>query len=110
VALLRVRIALQSERAAMSNFAQNWPRYRAQSGGTAKPKFTGRRWPAASGRMVLTWRPPMTDFSYATDANIKRFQNLLETSVDATERQILQRLLEEEKAKAVLQAPEPEKK
>ena len=52
----------------------------------------------------------MTDFSYATDANIKRFQNLLETSVDATERKILQRLLEEEKAKAVLQAPEPEKK
>ena len=52
----------------------------------------------------------MTDFSYATDANIKRFQNLLETSVDATERKILQRLLEEEKAKAVLQGPEPEKK
>ena len=52
----------------------------------------------------------MTDFSYATDSNIKRFQNLLETSVDATERQVLQRLLVEEKAKAVLQASEREKK
>jgi hypothetical protein len=49
----------------------------------------------------------MTDFSYAIDANIKRFQSLLETSVDGTERQTLQKLLAEEKAKAELQASEP---
>jgi hypothetical protein len=52
----------------------------------------------------------MTDFSYATDSNIKRFQNLLDTSVDATERQMLQRLLAEEQAKAALHASEREKK
>lgn len=46
-------------------------------------------------------------FSYAID--IKRFQNLLETSVDETERQTIQRLLEEEKAKEALQASEPKK-
>jgi hypothetical protein len=40
-------------------------------------------------------------------ANIKRFQNLLETSVDETERRTIQRLLVEEKAKAALQASEP---
>ena len=48
----------------------------------------------------------MTDFSYAIDSNIKRFQNLLDTSVDATERQMLERLLAEERAKAELQASE----
>jgi hypothetical protein len=42
-------------------------------------------------------------------ANIKRFQNLLETSVDETERRTIQRLLVEEKAKAALQASEPKK-
>jgi hypothetical protein len=42
----------------------------------------------------------MNDFSYAADANIKRFQNLLETSLDETERQTIQRLLTEELAKA----------
>ena len=42
----------------------------------------------------------MNDFSYATDANIKRFRNLLETSIDATERQIIDGLLSEELAKA----------
>jgi hypothetical protein len=46
----------------------------------------------------------MNYFSYATDLNIKRFQNLLETSLDKTERQTIQRLLTEEKAKAALQA------
>jgi hypothetical protein len=49
----------------------------------------------------------MTDFSYAIDANIKRFESLLETSVDGAERQTLQKLLAEEKAKAELQASEP---
>jgi hypothetical protein len=43
-------------------------------------------------------------FSYAID--IKRFQNLLETSVDETERQKIQRLLTEEKSKAESQALE----
>jgi hypothetical protein len=52
----------------------------------------------------------MTVFSYATDANIKRFQNLLDTSVDPTERQMLQRLLEEERAKEAPQASGREKK
>lgn len=42
----------------------------------------------------------MSSFSYASDANIKRFQNLLDTSTDNNERQMLQRLLAEEKAKA----------
>ena len=42
----------------------------------------------------------MNYFSYATDMNIKRFQNLLETSVDETERRMIQTLLTEEKAKA----------
>ena len=38
----------------------------------------------------------MNDWSYATDLNIKRFRNLLETSVDETERRTIQRLLTEE--------------
>jgi hypothetical protein len=42
----------------------------------------------------------MSDFFYATDSNIKRFRNLLETSVDETERRTIQRLLTEEVAKA----------
>ena len=52
----------------------------------------------------------MTDLSYATDSNIKRFQNLLDTSVERAERQMLQRLLAEEIAKAALQASAREKK
>jgi hypothetical protein len=51
----------------------------------------------------------MNDFSYAISTNIKRFQNLLETSINETERQTIQRLLIEEKAKAALQASEPKK-
>ena len=42
-------------------------------------------------------------FSHSID--IKRFQNLLDTSVDQTEWQTIQKLLTEEKAKAELQAP-----
>jgi len=49
-------------------------------------------------------KAPMSDLSLATASNIKRFKNLLDTSVDATEQQLLQRLLAEEEAKAVLQA------
>ena len=51
----------------------------------------------------------MDVFSYTTNTNIKRFQNLLETSLDKSERQTIQKLLTEEKAKAVLQALEPKK-
>jgi hypothetical protein len=51
---------------------------------------------------------PMNNFSYSI--NIRQFQNLLETSVDEAERETIQRLLIEEKAKAALQASEPQKK
>ena len=51
----------------------------------------------------------MNDFSYSIDINIRRFQNLLRTSVDDTERQTIQRLLSEEEAKATLQAAERKK-
>ena len=49
---------------------------------------------------------------FSRTIDIKRFQNLLETSVDKTERQTIQKLLseEEEKARAAaLQACEPDK-
>lgn len=49
----------------------------------------------------------MNLFSHAID--IKRFQNLLDTSVDDTERQTIQRLLTDEKDKAELQAKEAKK-
>ena len=45
----------------------------------------------------------MNDF-YVTDLNIKRYRNLLETSVDETERQTIQNLLDEEEAKQALHA------
>ncbi len=46
-------------------------------------------------------------FSYAID--IMRFQNLLEPSVDETERRTIQKLLTEEKTKAAVQVAEPKK-
>jgi hypothetical protein len=49
----------------------------------------------------------MNYFSYSID--IKRFQNLLETSVNETERRTIQSVLTEENAKSTLQAPEPKK-
>jgi hypothetical protein len=49
----------------------------------------------------------MNDFSYVTDLNIKRYRNLLETSVDETERQTIQKLLAEEQTKRPLQASAP---
>jgi hypothetical protein len=49
----------------------------------------------------------MNDVSSVVNSNIKRFQNLLETSVEDTERQTIQKLLTEEKIKAALQASEP---
>ena len=50
---------------------------------------------------------PLNSFSFAI--NIKRFQNLLETSADDTERRTIQRLLNEEQSKAVVPEPEPKK-
>jgi len=40
--------------------------------------------------------------SYVRDLNIKRYRNLLETSVDETERQTIQKLLTEEQTKRCL--------
>jgi hypothetical protein len=54
-------------------------------------------------------RSPMNGSNDVVNSNIRRFQNLLETSVDDTERQTLERLLTEEKARAALQASEPPK-
>jgi hypothetical protein len=45
----------------------------------------------------------MNNFSYSID--IKRFQNLLETSVDDTERQTIQHLLTNEKARRRCKPP-----
>ena len=56
------------------------------------------------GRTLMTMEASVNSFSYTID--IKRFQNLLETSVDDTERQKIKSLLTEEKAKAELQAAE----
>ena len=49
----------------------------------------------------------MNGFSYTID--IKRFQTLLNTPVADSERRTIERLLDEEKAKAVSQASEPKK-
>ncbi len=49
----------------------------------------------------------MRSFLYATDMNIKRFQNLLETSVGEPERRTIKRLLTEEIARAAQQESEP---
>lgn len=52
----------------------------------------------------------MNAFTYANDTNIRRFENLLETTVDEAERRIIESLLAEEKAKAELLASEPAEK
>lgn len=49
----------------------------------------------------------MNSFAYAIDANIKRFQSLLDTSVNSIERLTIQTLLSEEKAKALSLALAP---
>jgi hypothetical protein len=41
----------------------------------------------------------MDQFEFVYSPNIKRYQNLLETSVDETERRTIQKLLTEEEAK-----------
>ena len=67
-------------------------------------QFGSFTWPILSPAHIAVELPM---FSYAID--IKRFQNLLETSVDDTERQTIEKLLTEEKAKAASQASEPKK-
>jgi hypothetical protein len=47
----------------------------------------------------------MDQFEFVYSPNIKRYQNLLETSVDETERRTIQRLLAEEEAKQRKGAP-----
>lgn len=51
----------------------------------------------------------MNPLSSSIGLNIKRFQNLLDTSVDAAEIKTIQDLLNEEKAKAALAASEPKR-
>lgn len=52
----------------------------------------------------------MSCFSYAIDMNIKRYKNLLATSVDETERKTILSLLAEENAKvAAIPLSEPDK-
>jgi hypothetical protein len=92
------------------NFAQSPPE---RAGMTyQEPLAVGGRRPWRGTAWVhspLGWRLTMIDFSYATNINIKRFQNLLETSLDEPERQTIQKLLAEEKFKAALQALGPKK-
>ncbi len=45
----------------------------------------------------------MNSYSYATEMNIRRFQNLLNSSINEGERRMIQGLLAEEKVKAALQ-------
>jgi hypothetical protein len=49
----------------------------------------------------------MNNVVYLVDSYIKRYRDLLKTSVDAAERQMLQRLIEAEKAKSQLHASQP---
>jgi len=49
----------------------------------------------------------MEQFEFVNELNIKRFQNLLETSLSHPERRIIQQLLIEEKAKQALRASKP---
>jgi hypothetical protein len=62
------------------------------------------------GRFPLMAELLMNDLSRPINDNIKRFQNLLETSVDDVERQTIQKLLSDEKANAGLPASEPQMK
>jgi hypothetical protein len=62
------------------------------------------------GRFSLMVELLMDDLSHAVNDNIKRFQDLLETSVEDRERQTIQKLLADEKAKAGLPASEAKMK
>jgi hypothetical protein len=50
---------------------------------------------------------PMDEFEFANKLNIQRFQNLLGTSLNESERQIIQKLLTEEKTKQGLSGSKP---
>jgi hypothetical protein len=50
---------------------------------------------------------PMDQFEFVNKLNIQRFQDLLETSLNGSERQIIQKLLIEEKAKQGLSGSKP---
>jgi hypothetical protein len=50
---------------------------------------------------------PMDEFEFVNKLNIQRFQDLLETSLNGSERQIIQKLLIEEKAKQGLSGSKP---
>jgi hypothetical protein len=52
----------------------------------------------------------MNAHAYALELNIRRFRNLLETSVDETERQLIQNLLAQEMAKTASPPSGPDKK
>ena len=80
---------LSIHRRKVSNFEQIWLRH---------PRYPG-------SLRSLRWSPPM--FSHAID--IKRFQNLLDTSADDTERRRMQKLLTEDKTKAAVRESEPKK-
>lgn len=86
---INAAMSLSFQRRKVSNFDQIWLR---------RPRYP-------DSLRSLRWRPPM--FSYAID--IKRFQNLLNTSADDTERRRIQKPLTEEKPKAAVQASEPKK-
>lgn len=62
------------------------------------------------GRFSLMVELLMDDLSHAVNDNIKRFQDLLETSVEDRERQTIQKLLADERAKAGLPASEAKMK
>jgi hypothetical protein len=49
----------------------------------------------------------MEQFEFVNKLNIQRFQNLLETSLNDSKRQIIQKLLIEEKAKQGLSGSKP---
>jgi hypothetical protein len=49
----------------------------------------------------------MDQFEFVHNENVKRYRNLLETSVDETERRTILELLAKEQAKQTLQASEP---
>jgi hypothetical protein len=49
----------------------------------------------------------MDQFEFVNKLNIQRFQNLLETSLNDSERQIIQKLMMEEKAKQRVSGSKP---
>jgi hypothetical protein len=49
----------------------------------------------------------MEQFEFVNKLNIQRFQNLLETSLNDSERQIIQKLMMEEKAKQRVSGSKP---